>query len=241
MSAAPLFPATRWTLLQTLREGSDADALEALELLCRAYWMPLYMVARRFALKPEDAEDLVQGFFESLLEADSLQNVDPSLGRLRSYLLKSFQNYQSKQWHASRTMKRGGVIDLISHTLMDEAEAHFLQIADEKADIETLYNREWTRLLLERSLEKLRQQHLSKDLGELFDELVVHLTRDETEAARMASAEKLGLSSLGFRQAVFRMRRAYRGCIEDELAMTLGTSDPEVIRREVCELFKSFE
>ena len=39
---------------------------------------------------------------------------------------------------------------------------------------------------------------------------------------------------------MFRLRRSYREKIEDELAITLGTRDPEMIRQEMHELFTAF-
>ena len=54
------------------------------------------------------------------------------------------------------------------------------------------------------------------------------------------AAVKLGMTYTAFRQYVFRMRRSYRERIEDELAVTLGTRDPEVIRQEMQDLFRAF-
>ena len=42
-------------------------APEALAELCGRYWQPLYTFARRRGHSPEDAQDLVQGFFEHLI------------------------------------------------------------------------------------------------------------------------------------------------------------------------------
>ena len=41
---------------------------DAVELLCRTYWYPLYAYARRAGHSPPDAADLPQGFFARLLE-----------------------------------------------------------------------------------------------------------------------------------------------------------------------------
>lgn len=55
----PLFPATRWTLLQRVTEGSQEEAQAALDTLCRAYWQPLYCVARQRQMSTHDAQDAV--------------------------------------------------------------------------------------------------------------------------------------------------------------------------------------
>src|SRR5689334_566426 len=40
------FPRTRWTLVQQLRQEDSAVADRAMEVICRAYWRPLYVYAR---------------------------------------------------------------------------------------------------------------------------------------------------------------------------------------------------
>ena len=234
------FPATRWTLLQALREGTETDAKEALELLCRAYWTPLYIVARSNGLKEPDAEDAVQGFFESLLEHETLNKVDQSRGMLRTYLLNAFEYYRMKAWRDRKTIKRGGRSETFHYSDSAEAEERFLQLSSQEADIVTLYNREWARRLLARSLTALRNDHIRKGQEARFDLLVVHITQAENEETMAQAAEKEGMSWNSFRAAVFRLRRSYREKIEDELASTLGTRDPEVIRRELHELFTAF-
>lgn len=235
------FPPTRWTLLQALREGTEEDAKSAMETLCKAYWTPLYIVARRQGLKEHDAEDSVQGFFESVLERETLLKADQSRGKLRSFLLTSFDHYRIGVWRDGTTQKRGGGAQTLSFSASNAAEERYLQIATETADVETLYNREWARNVLARSLTSLRQERLDKDKAERFDMLVVHLTQEGGDENLAHRARQAGMSEAAFRQAVFRLRRSYREKIEDELAVTLGTRDPEVIRREMMDLFKAFE
>jgi DNA-directed RNA polymerase specialized sigma24 family protein len=235
------FPATRWTLLQCLREGSEEDVKVAMEALCKAYWSPLYVVARRHGLQEHDAEDLVQGFFESVLEGDTLLKADQSQGKLRTLLLNSFEYFRIKIWRDGMTKKRGGNIEVLSFSFPSEAEERYLQMADEIADVETIYNREWARNVLARSLSALREDHLAKAQAERFDMYAIHLTQAGTDETRRNSARQAGVSENTFRQAVFRLRRRYREKIEDELAVTLGTRDPEVIRCEMMELFKAFK
>ncbi len=46
----------------------DHAADEALERICRDYWYPLYAFARRSGHSADDAKDLTQGFFATLLD-----------------------------------------------------------------------------------------------------------------------------------------------------------------------------
>src|SRR6266403_4328025 len=80
------FVTTHWSVVLTA-QGHSAAADEALEKLCRTYWWPLYGFVRRNGYKPEEAQDLTQGFFAMLLERRDLDVVRREKGRLRSYLL----------------------------------------------------------------------------------------------------------------------------------------------------------
>src|SRR5246127_4489932 len=85
----------------------------ALAQLCRNYWYPLYMFARRRGHSPDDAQDLTQGFFLHLLEQRSLAGVDRLKGKFRSFLLASFQNHLSDAGDHARRLKRGGAKDFV--------------------------------------------------------------------------------------------------------------------------------
>ena len=45
---------------------------KALATFSEAYWPPLYTFVRRRGYSPADAQDIVQGFFEQLLEQNTL-------------------------------------------------------------------------------------------------------------------------------------------------------------------------
>jgi len=65
--------------LDDRHEGGASQAPggeSALAQLCRLYWYPLYMFARRRGHSPDDAQDLTQGFFLHLLEQRALADVD---------------------------------------------------------------------------------------------------------------------------------------------------------------------
>jgi hypothetical protein len=61
------FDATRWSLVLEAAQGRAEAGPEALAQLCERYWPPLYAFARHRGFSPEDAQDLVQGFFEQPL------------------------------------------------------------------------------------------------------------------------------------------------------------------------------
>src|SRR5205823_7791549 len=86
------FATTHWSVVLTA-QGESPAAQEALEKLCRTYWRPIYSFVRRKGIRPEEAEDLTQGFFALLLERKDLSTVRKEKGRLRSYLLTSVKHF----------------------------------------------------------------------------------------------------------------------------------------------------
>ena len=105
---AASFHTTRWTIVMRAAQSQAQGGQSALAELCRLYWYPLYMFARRRGHAPDDAQDLTQGFFLHLLEQRALAGVDRLKGKFRSFLLASFQNHLSDQVDRARRLKRGG-------------------------------------------------------------------------------------------------------------------------------------
>ncbi len=237
------FPNTRWTLLHRVRAGSEAEAREALETLCRAYWQPLYRVARRSGLTEHDAQDAVQGFFESLLRRETFSTANETVGKLRQLLLSAFDNYCTQQWYRARRQKRGSGAEHVEFTAFvnaGQAEQRFIEADAGSASIEVLYNREWATALLERSLEALRSEYARRGWQERYDMLVGPLLQQDDAEGMAELAARSGTTAGALRVVLYRMRGHYRDKIERELATALDTDDPALIRAELAELFKAF-
>lgn len=241
INSAP-FPNTRWTLLQKLRDGSEADVNAALETLCKTYWMPLYAVARFENLSEHDAQDAVQGFFVTLLRRDTFARADATQGKLRNLLLRSFQNYCHTQWRKSRRQKRGdGAEHLPLHDLVG-AEARIIkELQAPGLSLETLYNREWARTVLHCGLVSLRRSYEERGQAERFSLLSGPLTQEDDASTIDELACRSGMTTGSLRMALSRMRAEYRCHIERELSATLDTTDPAIIHHELMDLFQAFD
>jgi DNA-directed RNA polymerase specialized sigma24 family protein len=188
-----------------------------------------------------DAQDAVQGFFESILRRETFAKAEKTTGKLRQLLLRAFDNWCCQQWQKAAALKRGGRaehVELTSFMDVSEAEQRFLK-ADVGGSIESLYNREWATALLERSLEALRLDYAQRGWQERYDLLVIPLLQRE-DSSQQKLAASAGITAGSLRVNLHRMRSHYRDKIERELATTLDTEDPKVIRAEMAELFKAF-
>ena len=157
MPQRPEFNTTHWSVVLAAR-GESTEAHEALEKLCRVYWYPLYAFIRRQGHSPEDAEDVIQGFFARLLQRKDLETVQRERGRFRSYLLVSLKHFLINQQCHARTEKRGGGQPLIP---LDEvqAEKKFAQEAVDKSTPEKIFERRWAMALLDKVLERLSKEY----------------------------------------------------------------------------------
>src|ERR1700680_1927035 len=117
---AACFNPTRWTVVLEAAQSSAPSGPQAMADLCTRYWPPLYVFARGRGRGPEDAQDLVQGFFEHLIQRRALLRVERSKGRFRSFLLASFQNFIAVETRRARTEKRGGRVEVVRLDWEDE-------------------------------------------------------------------------------------------------------------------------
>jgi DNA-directed RNA polymerase specialized sigma24 family protein len=140
MDSAAQFATTHWSMV-VCSQSASPQAREALEALCRAYWPPLYAYVRRRGYRPEEAQDLTQGFFASLLARNDLAQVKPELGRFRTFLLASLKHYLANEWNATLAQKRGGGQRPLP---WDEAMERQYQLeCKDQSSPELLYERRW--------------------------------------------------------------------------------------------------
>ena len=229
------FPSTRWSLV---RRAGTPDGAEAREELCRGTWYPLYAYLRRSGHGPEEAHDLVQGFFARFLERNDLAGLDGS-GRFRSYLLAALRHHVVNECERSRTLKRGGGAPLSLDLVVDrtDAEERYAREPADGSTPETLYARKWALAVLERVLARLRQEQLDAGRGEALARLQPFLVADEGGETLSQAAAELGLSPGTARVAIHRLRKRYRELLLAEVCQTVDR--PQDVEAELRELFEA--
>jgi RNA polymerase sigma-70 factor (ECF subfamily) len=216
-----------------VRQGTPSESRAALSTLCALYWYPLYAFTRRQGHGPEDACDLVQGFFTRLLEKNQLAVVDRQRGRFRSWLLASLKHYLSNEWDREQALKRGGgqaplPIDA------ENAEGRYGLEPSHGLTPERLYERRWALTLLEHVLSSLEDECARLGKQRLFEKLRGTLAGDVEQVAYPQVAEALGMSPGAVRVAAHRLRGRYRELLRAEIAQTVER--PEDIDDEIQQL-----
>ena len=231
-----IMPDTRWSLVRRMQAKDDPKALAALGELMKLYWEPLYAYARRRGESPSDAEDAVQGFYEVLLSRGSMQTVAQERGRLRSFLLTSFERYLIDQWERKSAHKRGGGQRVLSLD-QQEAENHYLTEVADNLTPDRLFDRRWVLTLLARVITTLREDYRRRGKEDIFDALSGALEWHNSDLPYTEAGARLGMNDNAVKQAVFRMRKKYRELLRWEVAETV--SDPADIDAELRELLQA--
>lgn len=215
----PQFETTRWSVVLDAGGHQTTAARKALTTLCETYWPPLYAFLRRRGHSPEDAQDLVQGFFLRFLEKNYLSAVDPERGKFRSFLLASLKHFLADEWDKAQAQKRGGGA---LHLSIDFATASALSLAGGPTP-EKAYERQWALTVLDQALTRLQDQYTQTGKEHLFTALKNLLTAQKEDISYRQLAETLGLTEGAVKTAVHRLRRRYRKLLRAIIAETVAT------------------
>lgn len=228
------FNTTNWSMVFSAGLRGSTQAQAALADLCSTYWFPLFTFARRSGHDPAQAEDLTQGFFETLIERDFLQDVDRSQGRFRSFLLAAFKHYIANQGRAARAQKRGGHLRLGSIDLA-QAEGRYGREPYHDRTPEQVFEQQWALALLNHVLLLLRQEHEACGKGARYDTLRTFLSGGQDTTYRAAAAQ-LKMTEGAVKTAAHRLRKRFGELLRLEIARTVA--NPDDIEDELRGLFE---
>ena len=220
-SGAVPFATTHWSVVLEA-QGESPAADEALEKLCRTYWRPLYSFVRREGIRPEEAQDLTQGFFALLLERRDLNAVRKEKGRLRSYLLVSLKHFLADERRRAMAIKRGKGERLIPSEELSGDERTEMEPAD-PVTAEVIYERRWASTVLAHALNRLQDEYAGTRNAALFDSLTQLLPDEPGAPSREDIAAKFGMTENAVTQAFHRFRRRYQSLLREEVAHTVAT------------------
>jgi RNA polymerase sigma factor (sigma-70 family) len=211
---------------------------EALAELCDFYWYPLYAFVRRRGYSPEDAEDLIQGFFLDLLEHKALTRVDRQNGKFRSFLLASLRNYLANEARSTFCLKRGAQVEFV-HLEMQNAENRYEQ--EEPIDAltpEKIFNARWAISLLNEARKRLRLEYAAQGRASTFEALLDFL--DPLNSKKLPPyeevADHLKVSVAAVKTLIHRIRKRNIALVREEIMRTVSDpADVEAESRELCE------
>lgn len=216
------------------RAGSQSGDLlrqRALDDMCRTYWFPLYAFARVRGASPEDAADLTQGFFSSILQTDFFARAEPARGKMRTFFLTAFTRYLSNAERDRNRLKRGGGQEMLSIEM--EGGEQRLLAGRHGMSIEALYDKHWALTLIDEAVASLRALYAARGKEAHFTAFEPLLQGEADEATYATAAGELRLSITAARMEVFRMRQKFRIELRRAIADTLQDPTPEDVEEEL--------
>ena len=222
------FPTTRWTLVIAAVDPHQHTARAALIALCEAYWYPLYAYVRRRGYPADQAQDFTQEFFVRVLEGRYLERADPEKGRFRAFILTCMKFFLADEGDRGRALKRGGAA--VMSLEMSSGEERYQREPAHDETPERIFERRWALSVLDRVVEKLRDEFVQHGRQEHFERLKVFLL-GSSDAPYAALARDMGTSEGALKVAVHRLRKRYRELFRQEIADTvaeLGDVDSEL-------------
>jgi RNA polymerase sigma-70 factor (ECF subfamily) len=233
-SGAGRFATTHWSVVLSASQPKSERYQQALEVLCRMYWFPLYAYLRRHGFDAQKAEDHIQAFFTSLLEKRGLRLADPKRGRFRSFLLTALKHFLANEHARAQAQKRGGGRKFLSLDI-ENAENQYIREPRDELSPEKLFERSWALAVLDRTMTRLQAEAVAAKKQNFFDCLKAYLTSDKNAVPYNEMAIKLKMTEGAVKVAVHRLRRRYRDLLRDEIAQTVTTE--EQINEEIRDLF----
>ena len=230
------FSTTRWSVVLSCADSGieSVAARDALSELCKTYWRPIFAYLCRRGYSTQDAEDLTQDFFSSLLQGPLLKRADPDRGRFRSLLLKALQDLLGHAAEKLEARKRGGGVKFVSwDDWMAEAPSQ-LSISAHALNSwspEQLFDLRWAATVVEQALRRLHDECESKRRRRLFETLSLYLTTERADVSYHNLATTLGITESAVKKQLHNLRRRYRWLIYEEIAQTV--ENPREVEGEI--------
>jgi RNA polymerase sigma-70 factor (ECF subfamily) len=231
------FPATRWSAIEAARSGDPDERRRALDRIVSIYWKPVYKYVRaRHRRSPDDAQDLTQEFFVSLLARRTLDDFDPRRARLRTFLRSCVDALVANADRDARRLKRGGQAPLLSLEF-ELAEGELARSGLPSPErLDEFFEREWVRSLFSAAVDQLRASYAERGRGVAFA-LFSRYDLDDAEPGRPTYADlarEFNLPVTDVTNHLAAARRDFRRISLEILRETTATDDE--FRREARSL-----
>jgi RNA polymerase sigma-70 factor (ECF subfamily) len=227
------FLTTQWTQILDSNGGCTDVVSEALILLCKNYYFPVFVFIRNRCGNVDEAHDLCQGFFELMIETKLYRKAMPERGRFRSFILTAVKNYLNNEHRDANRQKRGaGSIHFsIESDLMAESEL----VSDVPPD--TLFDQQWAATIFKSVWRQLRTEY--EQLGQLdrFELFRPAIMNPGVAFPYEEVAPQLKMTPSGAKSAAFRLKSRFRELFRAKVAQLVDS--PNEVDKEIDYLIRA--
>ena len=163
-----------------------------------------------------------------MLEGRYLDRADPEKGRFRSFLLTSLKFFVADEEDRQRARKRGGG-QLVPFEFSSGEDRYQREPAHDETP-ERIFERRWALSVLDRVVQKLRDEFVQHGRPEHFERLKVFLL-GKSDAPYSTLAREMSTSEGALKVAIHRLRKRYRELFRQEIADTVA--DPAEVESEL--------
>jgi RNA polymerase sigma-70 factor (ECF subfamily) len=222
-------------VLALRRGGSEAAANQALSDLCRIYWRPLYVYARRQGNTPHDAEDLTQGFMAQALKRNLMAQADRDVGKLRQFLLASFNNHIRTVHRDQKAKHRGGRLEIVSLEELHDAERELSLPDKRQRTAEQDFEQQCALALVDAAMNLLAEEQQAAGHRERFAVLRHEMDPRSSpdERGQAALAVQLNMSHEQLRQRLSSLRVRFRKLVRELIRETLHEPTDKKVDEEL--------
>jgi RNA polymerase sigma-70 factor (ECF subfamily) len=191
------------------RDRNAPDYRENMEYLCESYWKPTYWYIR--ALTGSDSElakDITQEFFTHLMEKEVLVKLEER-GSFRGFLKQAIRWFIMNRFRGGERNEK-----VLSLEILEEGGSKLSLGSDTP---EVIYHRQWAIALLQRALQRLREEYADAQHA-YFEAFRVSLGRHAAfvrECARRMPEN--GPDGGAARKILERLRRRFRQHVRAEI------------------------
>lgn len=205
-------------------------------MVYETYREPLQIYLLCLRHKPEDAADLVQGFFANLARYDSLAAVSPKKGRFRTFLITALKHYVSDQRDRANAAKRGWGQPMLSLEELTTEQGIDLALIEQRGP-DWAFDRAWAGAVLNAALRQLREELTRAGKEALFAVLAPVMHHDGEAPPYRAIAAELGMTEGAVKVAAKRLRDRFQHLIRQEVRRTvIDSADFQAELRYLIEL-----
>lgn len=210
------FPETQWSQLVALRDPNDPRRPQLMQRLGERYWAPVYHYVRALRrVSADDAEDLTQQFFATLLARGDLARLSPERGSFRGFLKTALRNFLVSADRAARA--RPALFPFA------EAEAEWQQ--HQELGPGEAFDRAWARAVLTEGVARLRAELTAEGRGAQLAMFESYCLGDDPGVTYQSLAERHGVGEDDVRNRLREARQRLRQILRRLLRETLAPGE----------------